>query len=267
MTVTGAPVYGEAFESDLAHLLHHAALEAAIDTGGVGQPLILRADPGQTEPTLLIQDEDGEQFFAVGQGVDDPLTSDGWVFGSLLNVGLEDYYAVQQAVNPNDVSKVSRWYVENESDDSDQYGLIEMGLDGLKQFRYYLSAPGHDTTSTLTLTGVVGQTTEILDIQTDAGAHVLRATNDSKIGLFGVAAVARRAAYVQTYATALRTVNNPSAAAVSATASTNVGPYGYAQAQADAVLATINQLVLDTRELRQVLNSLIDDSQAIGITA
>lgn len=86
---------------------------------------------------------------------------------------------------------------------------------------------------------------------------------DGKIGVFGVAPVARAAAITQTYATATRTHANPTAAAVAVTAATLAG-YGYTQAQADSIPVAINALVADVANIKQVLNSVIDDLQAYG---
>jgi hypothetical protein len=89
-----------------------------------------------------------------------------------------------------------------------------------------------------------------------------------KISFFGAPVVERAAAYNQTYVTASRTVANPTFTNLVTTAATNVVPYGFTtQAQADAIATKVNQLAADVVILRQLINSLIDDSQAYGLVA
>ena len=52
------------------------------------------------------------------------------------------------------------------------------------------------------------------------------------------------------------------ATVVPATASTSSTPFGYAQAQADAIVTTINKLVTDVTDLKQVLKTLLDELNA-----
>lgn len=78
---------------------------------------------------------------------------------------------------------------------------------------------------------------------------------------------AQQAAYTQTYSTAARTVPNATAAAVVTTAATNVAPYGYSQAQADALVTAVNAAQDDILALKKLINALIDDSQALGFAA
>ena len=76
---------------------------------------------------------------------------------------------------------------------------------------------------------------------------------------------AQASAYTQTYATADRTHANPTAVVVATTAATNVAPYGYAQAQADAIVTAVNALVADMADIKQLVNAVIDDLQARGL--
>lgn len=77
---------------------------------------------------------------------------------------------------------------------------------------------------------------------------------------------APRPAYTQTYSAASRTVPAATSVAVAATAATMVTPAGYAStAQANAIVTAINALRVDLDALTQVVNSLIDDSQALGL--
>lgn len=88
----------------------------------------------------------------------------------------------------------------------------------------------------------------------------------TKVGFYSTAPAARPAAYTQTYATATRTHANPTAVVVATTASTNVAPFGYTTAaQADAIVTAVNALVADMANVKQVLNSSIDDDQIQGL--
>jgi hypothetical protein len=79
--------------------------------------------------------------------------------------------------------------------------------------------------------------------------------------------VVQQAAYTQTFSTASRTVSNPTFSNLSTTAATNVAPYGFTtKVQADAIATKVNQLAADVAILRQLINSLIDDSQAYGLS-
>jgi len=90
--------------------------------------------------------------------------------------------------------------------------------------------------------------------------------NDTEIGFGTVAPVAvPRSAYTQTYSTADKTHANMTSADVVTTAATNSSPYGYSQAQADAIVTAINALRADVIDCKQVVNSLIDDLQALGL--
>ena len=76
------------------------------------------------------------------------------------------------------------------------------------------------------------------------------------------------AAYTQTYATADKTHANPAQGAVATTAATNVSPYGYSTAaQADDIVTQLNNARTDILDLKQLVNSVIDDLQAFGLFA
>lgn len=86
-----------------------------------------------------------------------------------------------------------------------------------------------------------------------------------KIGIWNATPIVRPSAYTQTYSTATKTHSNPTASAISTTGSTNVTPFGYTTAaQADAIVAAINALIVDVANTKQVVNAIIDDQQAIG---
>lgn len=89
---------------------------------------------------------------------------------------------------------------------------------------------------------------------------LLQAYIDAGITLPAIA----QGALTQTYATADATLANPTAAAVDATAATNVAPYGFSQAQANAIVTELNHLRNDHLDLMQFVNSLVDKLQAAG---
>lgn len=82
----------------------------------------------------------------------------------------------------------------------------------------------------------------------------------SQVGFFGVGPVTQRAAYTQTYSTAARTVNPASTSAFSGIDNAQAGSV-YAQ------LTDLNALRSDVIALYQIANALIDDSQALGLSA
>lgn len=86
-----------------------------------------------------------------------------------------------------------------------------------------------------------------------------------KGGFFGASPVTKRSAYTQTYSTADKTHANPTATTVATTSATNSSPYGYSQSQADAIVTAVNALVADVADVKQLVNSVIDDLQALGL--
>ena len=98
------------------------------------------------------------------------------------------------------------------------------------------------------------------------GSVNVQTVSTGKVGFYGVTAVTRPTAYTQTYATADKTHANPTATSVVTTAVTQTTPYGYAgAAQGDAVATTINAIIVDLADLKQLTNSVIDDLQALGL--
>jgi hypothetical protein len=94
----------------------------------------------------------------------------------------------------------------------------------------------------------------------------IEGTTSPALGFYGVTPVTRPSAYTQTYSTAAKTNPNMTASTVSTTASTNVAPYGYTtSAQADAIVTTLNALITDVTDLKKLVNSIIDDGQALGL--
>lgn len=100
--------------------------------------------------------------------------------------------------------------------------------------------------------GVVNQPT-IIGVPADGSVTATKlATN----------ALTRGSAFTQTYSTASHTHANPTATSVVTTAATAVAPFGYAEAQANALVTAVNALIVDLANTKQVLNGLIDDLQA-----
>ncbi len=94
------------------------------------------------------------------------------------------------------------------------------------------------------------------------GIRIEGTGSQAKLGFYGVAAVVRPTAYTQTYATASRTHSNLTASSLTYSG----GSYGYnSAANAQAVMTQINNLITDVANVKQVLNSVIDDLQANGL--
>mgnify|MGYP001557764864 CR=1 FL=1 len=90
------------------------------------------------------------------------------------------------------------------------------------------------------------------------------AANSEPLGFRGVTPIPVPTAYTQTYATATRTHSNITASTVVTTAA-GLAIYGFTEAQANAVVAAVNALRVDVLNVKQVLNSLLDDLQNLGI--
>lgn len=101
-------------------------------------------------------------------------------------------------------------------------------------------------------------------LNTTTGSQLGTATNQL-LGFWGATAIVRPAAYTQTYSTAARTVPNATVGAVS-TAGVGLTAYGFSQAQGDSIPVAINALTADVLALRQLVNALIDDHQAMGLS-
>ena len=88
------------------------------------------------------------------------------------------------------------------------------------------------------------------------------------VGFYGTAPIAQPSAYTQTYATADKTNANPTATSIATTGVTQTTPWGYAtEAQGNAVAVAVNALIVDVADVKQLVNSLIDDLQALGLVA
>ena len=102
------------------------------------------------------------------------------------------------------------------------------------------------------------------DIPRDLDVSTLRVRD--MVSLFGGAPVAQRSAYTQTYTTADKTHANITSADLATTAATQAAPFGFAGgAQADDIATQFNALRVDVLDLKQLVNSVIDDLQALGL--
>ena len=104
-------------------------------------------------------------------------------------------------------------------------------------------------------------------LNTATGTKIGTATTQ-KLGFFNAAPVVRPAAYTQTYSTADKTHAASTFAAVVETASTSSTPYGYTTAaQANNICIELNDLADDVVDLKQLVNSVIDDLQTLGLVS
>lgn len=75
-------------------------------------------------------------------------------------------------------------------------------------------------------------------------------------------------AYTQTFSTADRTHANATGSSVATTGLVDAvtGNFAYdTAAQGDAVATTINQIIVDLADLKQLVNAIIDDLQEAGV--
>ena len=105
-------------------------------------------------------------------------------------------------------------------------------------------------------------------------ANIFTATNTftgsvahqgTTVGFYNVTPATRPTAYTQTYATASKTHAAPTATKPASTAATQLTPYGYSQAQADAIVTAVRALVDDVETVKQVVNQVLDDLQSVGL--
>lgn len=133
------------------------------------------------------------------------------------------------------------------------------------------------TASAITLADAVD-----IAVSETTGTKIGTATGQ-KLGFFNAAPVAQRSAYTQTFSTADKTHANPTAAAhtypasgnlfdaVAADLLINIRDDSTANAVADAVVNiksladNLNQLIADVADAKALINSVIDDLQALGL--
>mgnify|MGYP007122147199 FL=1 len=127
-----------------------------------------------------------------------------------------------------------------------------------------LTFGGASAVQTTTAAGITIKTNSTTRMEFGSGAT---------IGVFGVTPATRASAYTQTYATATRTHSNPTATALTAASGTADGTIDDVTAAHSQTilnnnfkeLATqINALIVDVANVKQVLNSNINDHRAYG---
>lgn len=77
--------------------------------------------------------------------------------------------------------------------------------------------------------------------------------------------LAPSAAYTKTLSTVARTIPVQTAAAVVTTPATNSSPYGFSQAQANALVASVNATIADVLAYAEVIVGIVTDLEARGI--
>lgn len=123
-----------------------------------------------------------------------------------------------------------------------------------------------------TLTGNLAITDVNVVLSATTGTKIGTATTQ-KIGFFNATPVVQPSAYTQTYATADKTHANPTAATltVSDGAGTNDGTIGAITGDASVIAAVqeladqINKIIVDHADTKALVNSVIDDLQALGL--
>lgn len=115
---------------------------------------------------------------------------------------------------------------------------------------------------------VSGSSVQLNDISIITGITTgtkLATDTDQKLGFWGKTPITRPSAYTQTYATADKTHADLTSSSVAA-AGTQTDPWGFAsQAAFDSVINGYNALRADLTDLKQLVNSVIDDLQAMGL--
>ena len=90
--------------------------------------------------------------------------------------------------------------------------------------------------------------------------------NGTTVGFYGITPATRPTAYTQTYSTADKTHANATSADLVTTAVTQTSPFGFAgAAQGDNIATQFNALRVDVLDIKQLVNSVIDDLQLLGI--
>ncbi len=75
-----------------------------------------------------------------------------------------------------------------------------------------------------------------------------------------------QSAYTQTFSTADKTHATRTSSAVDTTAAAALS-FGYTEAQANALVAAVNAIRADLADTAAVVNAIIDDLQALGLSA
>lgn len=152
-------------------------------------------------------------------------------------------------------------------------GNTSVGLTGNADVTYlYIGDNRFSGMSTdVSFTGTVthGPRKALGDLEVDGALN----HDGTTVGFYGVTPASRASAYTQTYSTADKTHAAPTAATltVSDGAGTNDNTIGAITADASVIAAVqeiadeINKLVADVADVKQLVNSVIDDLQAVGL--
>ena len=128
------------------------------------------------------------------------------------------------------------------------------------------------TSGAVAFTGTVTITDVNIVLGTTTGTKIGTATTQ-KLGFFNATPIVQPSAYTQTYATADKTHAAPTAATLTVAdgAGTNDNTIGAITADASVIAAVqeiadeINKLVADVADVKQFVNSVVDDLQALGL--
>lgn len=71
--------------------------------------------------------------------------------------------------------------------------------------------------------------------------------------------------FTKTYSTANYTIPNATAVAVATTGATASSPYGYSEAQANAIVTNLNALVADVLALKKVIVAVVNEMENDGM--
>ena len=104
-----------------------------------------------------------------------------------------------------------------------------------------------------------------LEFYGNDGNTILRLANGSKLGFFGVTTVVRATAYTQTYATADKTHDAITSADFPAGGAGAAAGGWDTAANRDAAITRFNALRAEVIDLKNLVNSVIDDLQAYGL--
>jgi len=97
------------------------------------------------------------------------------------------------------------------------------------------------------------------------GGQEFKFTNAGLVGFFGATPVAQPSAYTQTYATADKTIANPTCTSMGDLGATDAGWGASSEANFDKITTAIDQIIADNLDLRQALTALVDDLQSLGL--
>ena len=86
-----------------------------------------------------------------------------------------------------------------------------------------------------------------------------------KLGFFNTAPAVQPSAYTQTYSTANKTVENPTGVTMGDLVATSGGWGASSEVNFDKITTAVDQLIADNLDLRQVITSMIDDLQILGL--